>query len=114
MSAEKSDVLTVRDVDAFIGSRLFSLRKERGLTLGQMSDILDCGPQQLWKYENGVNSIRAKMLLDFAARLGVSYLYFVAIVGRDTYEEYQLVQAWRALGTRAKARVMAFVRGGAK
>ncbi|MDO8421148.1 MAG: helix-turn-helix transcriptional regulator [Parvibaculum sp.] len=95
--------MTAKEIDASIGLRLKYMRQDRALTLEKMADVLGIGPQQLWKYENGKNSIRANLLLDFAARLGVSYIYFVAHYDDDAYSEYQLVKAWRALGKRLKA-----------
>ena len=106
--------MTGKDVDTWIGVRLREMRRDRALTLEKMAEVLGIGPQQLWKYENGVNSIRANLLLDLAARLGVSYIYFVADCNDDAYSEYQIVKPWRALGKRARTRVMTFLAGGAK
>jgi transcriptional regulator with XRE-family HTH domain len=66
-----SNKRTLTEIDASIGRRLRSLRKERGMSMAQLGDALDLTYQQIQKYEKGVNRLSGDRLVRAAAALEV-------------------------------------------
>lgn len=60
-----------------VGSNIRALRKKLGLSLIELSDILDLSYQQLQKYEIGANRISTGTLVQLADALNVSPGYLI-------------------------------------
>ncbi len=62
--------------DRHVGRRIRERRVQRGLSLAEAAQALGLSPQQVRKYEAGVNGIPAARLPEIAALLGVSPAWF--------------------------------------
>lgn len=67
---------TTNDVDRYIGARMRTLRKERGLSQQTLGSALCVSFQQIQKYEKGTNRIAAATLVEAAEYFKVSVTYF--------------------------------------
>ena len=67
---------TATNVDAHIGKRLKSIRRQRDITQTQLGKLVDVSFQQIQKYEKGVNRISVSRLWKFCELLYVSPAYF--------------------------------------
>ena len=76
-------------LDAILGARIKTLRKERGLTQTALGERLGITFQQVQKYENGANRVSAIALLKLAEALGVAPLELMA----DVKAEAPLIDA---------------------
>lgn len=66
-----------KEIDMQVGSNIRALRKKLGLSLIELSDILDLSYQQLQKYEIGANRISTGTLVQLADALNVSPGYLI-------------------------------------
>lgn len=64
------------DVDYFVGQKIRHRRKELGLSQQQLGDAVGSRPQQIYKYENGVNRVNASQLWAISQALGVRIDFF--------------------------------------
>lgn len=71
-----------KELDTYIGDKIYHLRIKRGLPQEKIADIFKVSIQQFQKYEKGVNRISAANLGLLAKALGVDINYF--------YEGYDL------------------------
>jgi transcriptional regulator with XRE-family HTH domain len=67
---------TRRDVRVFVGARIRQLRKERGLSFRDVSDLADIPELMIGQMECGATHIRFENLLCLARALGVSVVEF--------------------------------------
>lgn len=56
-------------IDRSVGARIRELRKLHGLSQGELGDMIGVTFQQIQKYENGKNSVRARRLYPLAKAL---------------------------------------------
>ena len=61
----------IRTIDSHIGRQLKAFRTKRGMTQKELGTKLGISHQQLYKYENGSNSLSSGMLYDVARILDV-------------------------------------------
>jgi transcriptional regulator with XRE-family HTH domain len=71
-------VRAVPDIDETIGGNLRRFRNLRGLTQGELGDVIGVTFQQVYKYETGETPIGAAKLLACAIILGVPVEMFYA------------------------------------
>jgi transcriptional regulator with XRE-family HTH domain len=67
-------------IDILAGELLRELRSKAGLTLAQLDERLCTSPQQLQKYECGVNRISMGRLFEVTAALGTDPDGFVRVL----------------------------------
>ncbi len=67
---------TATIIDEYVGSRLKSLRMDRGVSLNELGELVDVSYQQIQKYENGSNRISVGRLWDFCKVFEVVPNYF--------------------------------------
>lgn len=72
-------------VDETIGMRIRSRRLILGLSQQDLGEMCGMSPQQVHKYERGINSIRPYRLVRVASVLGVPVSYFFS--GLETHRE---------------------------
>ncbi len=72
--ARKNDY--IKEVDNFIGDKIYSLRLAKGLSRQQLADVIGVTHQQLQKYEKGTNRISVGRLVLIAKALGRTVNYF--------------------------------------
>ena len=72
--ARKNDY--IREVDNFIGEKIYSLRLAKGLSRQQLAEVIFVTHQQLQKYEKGTNRISVGRLVLIAKALGKTINYF--------------------------------------
>jgi transcriptional regulator with XRE-family HTH domain len=65
-----------RDVDRQVGAHMRERRIMLGLNQQQMAELIGVTPQQLHKYEKGLNRVSAGRLYSIAQALGVEVSYF--------------------------------------
>jgi transcriptional regulator with XRE-family HTH domain len=63
-------------IDMHIGGRVRARRVLLGMSRAKLGDRLHVAPQQIQKYEKGINSITASRLFDLAKVLGVTVQFF--------------------------------------
>lgn len=63
-------------IDRHVGDRLRAARRIRGISQGQLAAWLDLTPQQVQKYEGGLNRISASRLMAVAQLLGTTVGFF--------------------------------------
>lgn len=63
--------IPIRTLNAFIGSRIRTLRKAHNLTQEDLSSHLGVTPQQISKYENGYNSLSLTALYQVSCYFNV-------------------------------------------
>lgn len=73
------------EVDATIGMRIRARRAILGLSQQELGEMCGMSPQQVHKYERGINSIRPYRLVRIATVLGVPVSYFFS--GLETHTE---------------------------
>jgi transcriptional regulator with XRE-family HTH domain len=66
----------IKEVDQFIGKKIYSLRLAKGLSRQQLAETIEVTHQQLQKYEKGTNRISVGRLVMIAKALGKSVDYF--------------------------------------
>ena len=90
--ARKNDY--IKEVDKFIGDKIYSLRLGKGLSRQQLAEVIGVTHQQLQKYEKGTNRISVGRLVLIAKALGSTVEYFYeGMDNRNT--EPQLTQHQR-------------------
>lgn len=62
--------------DRYIAQKLRERRIEMGLNQSDLSNSLGITPQQVYKYEQGIDRISASRLYDFSRLLSVPLTYF--------------------------------------
>jgi transcriptional regulator with XRE-family HTH domain len=67
---------TELELNKYIGKKLLERRKELKMNLKEVGDHINLSPQQIVKYESGVNRVSAGTLYKIAKLLDVSMLYF--------------------------------------
>lgn len=67
---------TATAIDRYIGRRLGERRRAVGLTQSQLAEYLGIRPQQIQKYESGLNRIAAGQLYELGRILEVPIAYF--------------------------------------
>lgn len=72
-------------------TRLRELRKERGLTQGQVAGRLGVTPSMVSAYENGIRQPSYEVLIKIARLYGVSSDYLLGISGRRNPDSQHLV-----------------------
>jgi transcriptional regulator with XRE-family HTH domain len=85
------------------GDRLAKLREERGYTQLELAEMMGLGPQQIWRYENGLNDPRSDVLARIAQIFGVTSDYLLGLVDYPEREfntelresEREAILAWR-------------------
>lgn len=97
--------------DSLIGARIRSRRIECGKRLVDLAGELGVTPQQVHRYERGINPVPVSALLHLSALLGVSLCWFLADVSDEAREEADLVGLWRKVGKRVRAQVWGALRG---
>jgi len=68
----------IKEVDSFIGKKIYNLRLGKGMSRQQLAEIIDVTHQQLQKYEKGTNRISVGRLAMIAKALGKTVDYFYA------------------------------------
>jgi len=63
-------------IDMHVGGRVRARRVLLGMSRAKLGDRLHVAPQQIQKYEKGINSITASRLFDLAKVLGVTVQFF--------------------------------------
>ena len=63
-------------LDAYVGSKLRQLRRNRMARLEHVSNALDIGPEVLFQYEVGQQRIPAQLLFELAHLFDVRMAYF--------------------------------------
>ena len=63
-------------IDMHIGGRVRARRVLLGMSRAKLGDRLHVAPQQIQKYEKGINSITASRLFGLAKVLGVTVQFF--------------------------------------
>ncbi|SER64732.1 Helix-turn-helix [Faunimonas pinastri] len=74
------DRLTTRSVgedDRHIGGKVRDKRRELGISLQDLAEMLEISPQQIQKYETGQNRLSASRLSQIATALKTSLCFFV-------------------------------------
>jgi transcriptional regulator with XRE-family HTH domain len=66
----------IKQIDKFVGSKIYSLRLAKGFTRNQLASFVEVTPQQLLKYEKGVNRLSVGRLVLISKALGKSVNYF--------------------------------------
>ena len=72
--ARKNDY--IKEIDQFIGKKIYSLRLAKGLSRQQLADLIEVTHQQLQKYEKGTNRISVGRLVLIAKALSKTVSYF--------------------------------------
>ena len=67
------------DLKLRLGARIKAIRRDRGLTQDQLSELVGIGPQTMRRIENGRTNARLEPLFHIAEHLGVSV--------RDLFED---------------------------
>jgi transcriptional regulator with XRE-family HTH domain len=80
--------------DRFIGMHIRECRIMRGLTQGQLSELIGVNQRQVHKYEHGINSVSASRLFVIARELGAPLESFFEGLDR---KEWQLPRRQRLL-----------------
>jgi transcriptional regulator with XRE-family HTH domain len=75
-SPVKSSNRSANAVDKAVGRRLRVRRLMLGLSISQLAELLCLNPQQVFKYETGVNRIGAARLHDIAQKLEIHMMWF--------------------------------------
>ena len=73
-----------------IGRRIAAFRKERGLTVRQLSKRIGLSEGQLSRLENGHQGLRSRVLLRIAQVLGVKPVQFFMFAGEEDKEVSEL------------------------
>lgn len=63
-------------VDVHVGARIRLIRKDRGMSQGELADALGITFQQVQKYERGFNRISASKMFEASKALGVDPAWF--------------------------------------
>lgn len=63
-------------IDAYVGRKLRAARENMEMSQFQLARALDVSPQQVQKYERGINRMAAGKLFTAAQALECSLLYF--------------------------------------
>jgi transcriptional regulator with XRE-family HTH domain len=71
------------DVDRRIGDCIRAVRVARGLSQQSVAEALGLSPQQLQKYERGVNRVAVATMLSLARILDVNPVNLIASLGAD-------------------------------
>ena len=89
------------DADRYVGTRIRLRRRERGLTLIGLADLVDVAPQQIQKYETGQNRISVSRLVQVAAALGTPAGWFLeglpTFDGREGEDEVDTLASFMAM-----------------
>ncbi|PCJ27146.1 MAG: transcriptional regulator [Rickettsiales bacterium] len=72
-----SDSVNIKEVDEFIGKRIYESRLAQGMHRQHLAKMIDVTQQQLIKYEKGINriSLGRLMLIAKALRKDMSYFH---------------------------------------
>ena len=98
-----------------IGARIRLARRNAGLNQSELARRLGLVPQQINKYESGVNRVTSPMLLIIAEELGVSapsllglqeYTGTAVLREMSTVENLQLLKAFSRLSPRLRGNVL--------
>jgi len=79
-------------LDAEVGMRIRSHRKQAKMTLQMLANSLGIAYQQVQKYETGVNRIGAGRLMEIAEILGIPVASFFSDPDRSAYEKRSLAE----------------------
>jgi transcriptional regulator with XRE-family HTH domain len=66
----------ITDVDRNAGNLLRRKRWETGVTQTELAEAVGCAPQQIQKYERGINTMSAGRIAQFCSALNVGPSYF--------------------------------------
>jgi len=126
---------TASELEIHIGKRLRALRKQRGMSLMKMGEIVGVTQQQASRLERAQNQMTASQLYKFARGLDVNVSWFYvgfeedpaeierlkAAIGENRSEwspntseqlDDALLTAWHALSSKSqKERVLAMIEG---
>lgn len=72
----KRKVKDANEIDHQIGKKIYQCRVAMGLTRQELANKIGVTHQQLQKYEQGANRVAVSRLVDIAAALNVSVIYF--------------------------------------
>jgi transcriptional regulator with XRE-family HTH domain len=70
--SKKRGPRAVSPADAYIGVRMREGRRVRGMTQGELAQVLGVSFQQIQKYETGANRVSAARLFEICEALDVS------------------------------------------
>jgi transcriptional regulator with XRE-family HTH domain len=65
-------------LDKAVGRQLRARRLMLGLSINELAELLGLNPQQVFKYETGINRIGAARLHDIAEKLEIHMMWFFA------------------------------------
>lgn len=96
------------------GERLRKLREERGYTQEQLSEMLEIGVTQVWRYENEKSKPSSDILTKIARALDVSADYLLGLTNEPkgfvdieiTPQEQRALEAFRRGDIKAIIRLM--------
>lgn len=75
-----------------IGNNIRNIRKEKGITLQQIADVMGCSPQLISQYENGKRIPKIENIRKIAAALGV---YISDLVDDwEVFSKEDISKAW--------------------
>ncbi len=66
----------IKEIDEIIGEKIYSLRLHKGLAREQVAKVIGITPQQLHKYEKGINRVSVGRLALIAKALKEPIVYF--------------------------------------
>lgn len=81
------------DIDTAIGRQLRALRQARSMTLSQVAERIGVTPQQIQKYEVGLNRVDAARLFDLSVLFAVPISAFFETLHREGPEEDDLLDS---------------------
>jgi transcriptional regulator with XRE-family HTH domain len=89
-------------IDQHVGKRIHQFRTMLGLTQGQFGDLIGVTPQQVFRYERGVNGVSASRLYEIARRLEAPPEYFFEGLNKSEYRlppgQRRLLKVMRNIG----------------
>ncbi|WP_273718759.1 MULTISPECIES: helix-turn-helix transcriptional regulator [Bartonella] len=106
------------NIDLLVGKRIRLRRKRLKMSQTTLGDALGVSFQQIQKYENGLNRVRAGRLMEISDILNVPISFFYAdIITKQqppyhhdeiisSTEEYQLLKKFRVLTTIKKRAIL--------
>ena len=84
VGASKTSSRAPTEDDMSVGQRVRARRLMMGRSREWLAEVVGVAPQQIWKYENGISSIRASRIVQIAKALNVTVSFLFEGVERKS------------------------------
>jgi len=84
VGASKASSRAPTEDDMSVGQRVRARRLMMGRSREWLAEVVGVAPQQIWKYENGISSIRASRIVQIAKALNVTVSFLFEGVERKS------------------------------